>query len=195
MPTNKPEINSVDEVASWIVESQLGNTRAFELLYREFYQRLFLFCRRMTGATEPAEELVQESFIKAWQALPKFRHESSFYTWLRQIASRLVIDRFRLKQEQIWQNAVELSEVDFSAKFNVEQKMDLDKLIAFLPEGARSVIVLHDIEGYRHKEIAAMMNIAEGTSKAQLSRARSLLRSAYLQSPDREQIPGKKHKS
>lgn len=179
----------VDETASWILESQNGNVRAFELLYREFFQRLFLFCKRMTGEVGAAEEIVQESFIKAWQALPGFRAESGFYTWIRKIASRLIIDRFRLKQEKIWQNAIEFEEYDYSNKLSLEQnnlsqRMDLDKLIALLPEGARSILVLHDIEGYAHKEIAVMLDIAEGTSKAQLSRAKLLLRNSYVASQE-----------
>ena len=206
MPTNKKNSNisssdisadtcasfygaDIDETASWVVESQGGNVKAFERLYREFFQRLFLFCKRMTGETGAAEELVQESFIKAWQALPSFRAESGFYTWLRKIASRLIIDRFRLKQEKIWQNAIEFEESDYSNKLSLEQnnlnqQMDLEKLIALLPEGARSILVLHDIEGYAHKEIAAMLNIAEGTSKAQLSRAKLLLRNNFVASQE-----------
>lgn len=171
--------STIDEVDNWIIESQGGNVRAFELLYREYYQRLFLFCRRMTGSIGAAEELVQESFIKAWQAIASFRADSRFYTWLRTIASRAIIDRYRLKQEKIWQSAVELDEQHYSSQLSPEYQMDLDKLITLLPDGARTILVLYEIEGYGHKEIAKMMGIAEGTSKAQLSRARKLLRESY----------------
>jgi RNA polymerase sigma-70 factor, ECF subfamily len=174
------------EIAEWVKESQTGNVRAFELLYREYYQMLYLYCKRMTSQGGAAEELVQESFIKAWQALPKFRTESGFYTWLRTIASRLIIDRFRLKQEKIWQNSTSLDEAELnhqllqtSAETSQSHKADLDKVISFLPEGARAVLVMYEIEGYKHKEIAEMLNIAEGTSKAQLARAKKLLLSTY----------------
>jgi RNA polymerase sigma-70 factor (ECF subfamily) len=178
---------TANNVAAWVTESKNGNVRAFELIYREFFQRLFLFCKRMTGETGAAEELVQETFIKAWQALPGFRAESGFYTWLRKIASRLIIDKFRLKQEKIWQNSIEFEESDYSSKLSSErhslaQQMELEKLIALLPEGARTVLVLHDIEGYSHKEISEMLGIAEGTSKAQLSRAKVLLRNHFVAS-------------
>ena len=176
--------SNLEEVTGWIVDSQNGNVRAFEFLYREFHQRLFLFCRRMTGDISAAEELVQESYIKAWQALPEFRAESVFYTWLRKIASRLVIDRFRLKQQKVWQNTVEFEEMDFSKKLSIEYKMDLEKLISFLPNGARSILVLHEIEGYGHKEIAEMLDIAEGTSKAQLARAKKLLKKHFKNSEE-----------
>ena len=174
------ELKEVDEVSSWVLESKNGNVRAFELLYREFYQRLLMFTRRMIGSTEIAEEVVQESFVKAWQALPGFRQESGFYTWLRKIASRIVIDRLRLKSEKVWQKTVELDDSAIYNQLGAEHKIDLDKLIAKLPDGARNIFVLHDIEGYAHREISSMLEIAEGTSKAQLSRARSLLRSSYL---------------
>ena len=174
------EMGVIDEVNSWVVESQKGNVRTFELLYREYFKKLFLFCRRMSGSISVAEELVQESFIKAWQALPEFRKESSFYTWLRTIASRLIIDRFRLSNEKIWQNTDEFNQKDYKCQLNPELQMDLEKMIALLPNGARSVLVLHELEGYPHNEIAIMLNIAEGTSKAQLFRAKKLLRDNYL---------------
>lgn len=174
---------SIDEVKRWIADSQAGSVSAFELLYREFYQRLFAFCHRMTGATGAAEELVQEAYIKAWKALPNFRQESEFYTWLRKIAARLIIDRFRLKQEKIWQQSVELQAEDGLANLHNSEahiiQLDLEKQIARLPDGARSILVMHDIEGYSHKEIALMLDIAEGTSKAQLSRARGLLKKSF----------------
>ncbi|WP_168204320.1 RNA polymerase sigma factor [Aliikangiella coralliicola] len=174
------EINRLEQVSNWVIESKAGNVRAFEQLYREFYQRLLMFCRRMTGSTEIAEEILQESYVKAWLALPEFRQESGFYTWLRKIASRLVIDRLRLKSEKVWQKAVEFDDSTIFSQLGAEHKMDLDRLITKLPDGARNVFVLHDVEGYGHREIGLMLGIAEGTSKAQLSRARTLLRNQYV---------------
>lgn len=189
MLKNDDDAAPTDKIVDWVSESQRGNIRAFELLYREFYQRLFLFCRRMSGNTQGAEEAVQESFIKAWQALPQFRQESHFYTWLRKIAARLLIDKARLKQEKIWQNRIDLEDEHFAKEVqlhansnrqgHLEINIDLEKLIALLPEGARNILIMHDIEGYQHQEIAELMGIATGTSKAQLSRARSLLRKNY----------------
>lgn len=176
------ETGSADHTIHWVLESRNGNVRAFELLYQAHFKKLFLFCKRMSGSISVAEELVQESFVKAWQALADFRMDSSFYTWLRTIASRLVIDRLRLKNEKIWQNISGADDEDFICQLNPEHKMDLEKLIGLLPIGARNILVLHEIEGYGHSEIAEMLGIAEGTSKAQLFRAKSLLRNNYLNS-------------
>ncbi len=190
MSENSQTIIQIKQVSNWVKESQQGSVVAFENLYREFHQRLYLFCLRMSGVTGVAEELVQESFIKAWRALPEFRHDAGFYTWLRKIASRLAIDRLRLKNEKVWQNMTELDETEYLLTARSENSnsldniRDLEKLIALLPEGARNVLVMHDIEGYGHKEISALLGIAEGTSKAQVARARKLLRQAYFTSSD-----------
>ena len=163
-------------VARWVTEAQAGDKNAFALLYGKFNKKLYLFCRRMIGDVGTAEEVTQECFIKAWLALPNFRNEGGFYAWLRQIASRIAIDKMRLKDAKVWNNRVEFDDADFTTRLHLEQSLDLEKMIGLLPEGARSVLVLHDIEGYAHAEIATMTGIAEGTSKAQLSRARRLLR-------------------
>lgn len=174
--------NDIDQINQWVKRSQQGDQAAFSQLYQHYYKKLYLFCLRMTSDTGSAEEVLQESFIKAWRGLPKFRQDSSFYTWIRQIASRLVIDKVRLKESNIWHNAVEIEESSFhSAKENhqgmgLDKAIDLEKMISLLPKGARSVFVLHDVEGYTHTEISDLIGIAQGTSKAQLTRARSLLR-------------------
>ncbi len=176
-----PEYNgSQTEIEAFVIEAQQGNTDAFEALFQLTHKRLLMFCWRMMGNSSAAEEMVQESFIKAWLALSSFRGESQFYTWLRQIASRLIIDKLRLKSEKVWQNQAEL-DGEIIGKANISSELiDLSKMIKLLPPAARSVLVLHDIEGYSHKEIASLMSIAEGTSKAQLSRARSLLKAALV---------------
>ncbi len=163
-------------MVSWVNAAQSGDKLSFEKLYQETYRRLYLFCLRMTNSKENAEEAVQETYIKAWLALAQYRNEGDFYYWLRQIASRVVIDKLRLKESQIWQNSSEL-DINYPATTNeLDKKIDLEKLIALLPEGARTVLILYDIEGFAHKEIAQLTGIAIGTSKAQLSRARTLLR-------------------
>ncbi len=130
----------------------------------------------MTGSVSSAEDVVQETFIKTWQNLISFRAESRFYTWLRSIATRIIIDRLRIKNAKVWQQVSDYQEIHASLNSNAGQQRDLEKLIGLLPEGARSVFVLHDIEGYKHAEIAQLTGIATGTSKAQLFRARKLLR-------------------
>ena len=167
----------------WISAAQKGDKDAYGKLYQHFHRRLYLFCWRMTGNTNSAEDVVQESFIKAWIGLEKFRFEASFYTWLRTIASRIIIDKLRLKESKVWQNTVDIDETIFTEKCNLDGSIDLEKLIRCLPDGARSVFIMHDIEGYGHREIAQLNGIAEGTSKAQLSRARKLLKNQLTQQP------------
>ncbi|MCW8875961.1 MAG: RNA polymerase sigma factor [Kangiellaceae bacterium] len=168
------------QVDRWIEAAISGDINSFEHLYRAYHRRLLMFCTRLCGEQSLAEEVVQEAFVKAWQGLPGFKQQSQFYTWLRTIASRVVIDRIRLKSHQIWENSVEFDSEIAAHHPESGAKIDLDKLILKLPHGARSVLVLHDIEGYSHQEIGNLLNIATGTSKAQLARARMLLRELYL---------------
>jgi RNA polymerase sigma-70 factor (ECF subfamily) len=167
---------SDDQTDMWIKSAQQGDVSSFEKLYLGYHKRIYLFAKRMTGSVSAAEEVVQETFIKTWQNLTSFRAESQFYTWLRTIATRIVIDRLRVKNAKVWQQMSDYDEVHASLNSNAGQQRDLEKLIGLLPEGARSVFVLHDIEGYKHAEIAQLSGIAAGTSKAQLFRARKLLR-------------------
>jgi len=173
-------LSQQEQTEAWVFAAQQGQIDAFEKLYLTYHKRIYLFAKRMTGSVGAAEEVVQETFIKAWQNLASFRAESQFYTWLRSIASRITIDRLRMKNAKVWQEMSEFEDVYSSLNPNVGILRDLEKLIGQLPEGARSVFVLHDIEGYKHQEIADMTGIAAGTSKAQLSRARKLLREKLL---------------
>lgn len=153
-----------------------GCVESFEKIYHAYYRRIYLFAKRMTNSVNSAEDIVQETFIKAWQNLDSFRAESQFYTWLRTIASRIVIDKLRVKNAKVWQQMADYDEIYQAINSNAGQVRDLEKLIQLLPDGARSVFILHDIEGYKHREISELIDIAVGTSKAQLSRARKLLR-------------------
>lgn len=169
-------IQQDEQIDEWIQSAQQGDVDSFEKIYIYYHKRIYLFAKRMTGSIDSAEDIVQDTFIKTWQNLATFRAESQFYSWLRTIASRIVIDKLRVKNAKIWQHTSEYDEVHPSLNSNPGQQIDLEKLINLLPEGARSVFVLHDIEGYKHTEIAELTGIAPGTSKAQLFRARKLLR-------------------
>lgn len=158
-----------------------GEVEAFEKLYRENAGRIYLLCLRMCGNPSLAEELAQEAFIRAWQKLGSFRGDSAFSTWLHRVAVNVVLGdrRSTARREARVKPAGDDLPVDLSApEPSPGQALDLEKSIAALPDGARTVFVLHDVEGYRHKEIAQLTGIAEGTSKAQLHRARKLLRKA-----------------
>jgi RNA polymerase sigma-70 factor (ECF subfamily) len=133
----------------------------------------------MTGNPATAEDLTQDTFVSAWRSLPGYEGRSRFSTWLHRIAVNVVLGHFRSSGRRL--DAVSGDEVE-----PVEQvvpaapglALDLERAIAALPTGARTVFVLHDVEGYTHDEIARMAGVAVGTSKAQLSRARALLRKA-----------------
>jgi len=166
--------NLVDRAAS-------GEVDAFEELYRENAGRVYLLCLRMCGDQSLAEELAQEAFIRAWQKLGSFRGDSAFSTWLHRVTVNVVLGdrRSTARREARIKPAGDDVPVDLSASVpSPGQALDLERSIAALPDGARAVFLLHDVEGYRHKEIARLIGVAEGTSKAQLHRARKLLRKA-----------------
>ena len=164
------------ETSVWIKLAINGDLAAFEKLYLKYHRRVYLYAKRMSGSIQEAEEVVQDTFVKTWQKLDSFRADSQFYSWLRTIASRILIDRLRSKNAKIWQDSLEFEDVHLDKAEHAGKLFDLEKLITKLPEGARSVFVMHEIEGYTHAEISKLSGIAVGSSKAQLSRARKLLR-------------------
>ncbi|NVJ51061.1 MAG: RNA polymerase sigma factor [Gammaproteobacteria bacterium] len=153
--------------------------RAFERLYRLFEKRIYALCFRMSSNSAVAEELMQEAFVLAWRKLDTFKGDSQFGTWLHRLTSNLVISHFRVKKNQ----EVDSLEFEIPSEYNAPEKLqlgrDLERAVAELPTKARMVLVLHDIEGYKHHEIAQQMDISEGTCKAQLHRARQLLKARF----------------
>jgi RNA polymerase sigma-70 factor (ECF subfamily) len=159
-----------------------GDRQAFERLYRTHANRVFSICARMSGSRTKGEELTQDVFVRTWEKLPQFRGESAFSTWLHRLAVNVVLNARKSDSRQA--SRTDDGEVDDErwdetarAPMHIE-RMDLTNAIAGLPAGARKIFVLHDIEGYKHEEIAEMMGITSGGSKAQLHRARLLLREA-----------------
>ncbi len=154
-----------------------GDAHAFERLYRSHSARIHSLARRMTGP-DHADELTQDVFVRAWEKLGSFRGEAAFGTWLHRLAINLILSRrSRLGVERSrFSEADGVLELQRAAPSRPELAIDLESAVARLPEGARQVFVLHDVEGYRHEEIGELMGIAAGTSKAQLHRARMLLR-------------------
>lgn len=158
-----------------------GDVRAFEDLYRTHVGRVFAVCLRMTGDVQLAEEMVQESFVRAWQKLATFRGASAFSTWLHRVAVNVVLAHLRGAGRRWASEAAPTDEAvpDRAAPTaHPGQVIDLERAIGSLPNGAREVFVLHDVEGFKHHEISDLMGIAVGTSKAQLHRARRILRKA-----------------
>lgn len=154
-----------------------GDAHAFERLYRGHLARIHSLIRRMLN-DEDADEVAQDVFVRAWQKLGTFRGESAFGTWLHRLAINVILGRretlgTRRKRYVDGEVALELVPGRRSAP---ETAMDMEAAIGLLPDGARQVFVLHDIEGYRHEEIGRMLGLAAGTSKSQLHRARLALR-------------------
>jgi RNA polymerase sigma-70 factor (ECF subfamily) len=158
--------------------AQAGDHDAFALLYRAHVARVYGLCLRLEGDSVRAGELTQDVFVRAWERLRTFRGESSFSTWLHRLAVNVVLsDRrsaFRRARRLLSTDALERYERADAPE--PSGSMDLDAAIARLPAGARTIFVLHDVEGYTHDDIASHAGIAVGTCKAQLFRARRLLR-------------------
>jgi RNA polymerase sigma-70 factor, ECF subfamily len=154
-----------------------GDVRAFERVYRDHLPRVHSLVRRMTAGRD-ADELTQDVFVRVWQKLSSFRGDSAFATWLHRLAVNVVIERFRSDKirRQRLQDGDDLFERMASLPRSGDLAMDLDHALSQLPDGAREIFVLHDVEGYKHREIAELLEISAGTSKAQLHRARTILR-------------------
>jgi RNA polymerase sigma-70 factor, ECF subfamily len=158
-----------------------GDEAAFGELYHANAGRVYALCLRLEGDAVRAEELTQDVFVRAWERLASYRGESAFSTWLHRLAVNVVLGdrRAAWRREQRVHFTDDTAALERAAMTSPPgARLDLDAAIAALPPGAWAVFVLHDIEGYQHGEIAALTGVAEGTSKAQLFRARRLLREA-----------------
>jgi len=161
-----------------------GDSSAFERLYRTHVARIHSLTRRMLG-THEADEVTQDIFVRTWQKLGQFRGESAFSTWLHRLAVNVVIERRRMFAINRERMADDASALDFVtvAPARGDLAVDFEHAIEQLPAGAREILVLHDVEGYKHREIASMLGIATGTSKRQLHRARMLMRRYLAEGP------------
>jgi RNA polymerase sigma-70 factor, ECF subfamily len=188
-PGRSPEPENDQAV---VARAQRGDVRAFEQLYRGNAGRVFALCLRMTADRQKARELTQDVFVRAWERLSAFRGDSALASWLHRIAVNVVLmdarsERRRIARVSLAEDATPAAREGEEAReppegtaraIDVAQAIDLERAIAALPPGARRVFVLHDVEGYRHEEIAKMTGLAEGTLRAQLHRARHLLMEA-----------------
>lgn len=164
-----------------VAAAREGDMVAFERLYRAHAGRVLSLCARLTGDRSGAEDLAQETFVKAWQGLRSFRGESAFASWLHRVAVRVVLDEARTKVRRPRTMSLvpgPAGAAGSNPSGAASPELDLERAVAALPEGARRVFVLHDVEGYSHEEIGRLSGLATGTSKAQLHRARKLLREA-----------------
>ena len=161
-----------------------GDRRAFERLYRNHVNRVMSICTRMCGSRVKGEELTQDVFVRAWEKLPQFRGDAQFSTWIHRVAVNIALtdrknearNRKRLVEDESKDGETPLQKASVTPGWG--DRMDITAAMESLPKGARQIFVLHDIEGYKHEEIAEMCGITAGGSKAQLHRARLLLREA-----------------
>jgi len=156
-----------------------GDARAFESIYRRHAGRVHGVIVRLVGAHGArSQDLTQEAFVRAWQALPRFRFESAVSTWLHRLAVTTALMELRSRRSgpRFDDEALDDLGIADSAGNGTALGMDLQRAVATLPPRARAVLVLHDVEGWKHEEIAGELGMAVGSSKAQLHRARQLLR-------------------
>jgi RNA polymerase sigma-70 factor (ECF subfamily) len=170
----------IDRAERDAVEATLaasGDAHAFERLYRAHVARIYTLVRRMLN-DEDADEVTQDVFVRAWEKLGTFRGESTFGTWLHRLAVNVVLGRRQslgVRRQRFLPDDSALEQLS-ARRPPPELALDFEAAIARLPDGARQVFVMHDIEGYRHEEIAELLGLAVGTSKSQLHRARMALR-------------------
>jgi RNA polymerase sigma-70 factor (ECF subfamily) len=161
-----------------LARARSGDLEAFNELYRRHVNRIYALCLRLSADPARAEEHTQETFVRAWRKLDSFRGEADFSAWLGRVAVNVVRTAWRSRGRRE-QRERPLAGADAPAPAAPQgAALDLERAIVALPAGAREVFVLHDVEGYGHQEVADLLDVAPGTSKSQLHRARKLLREA-----------------
>jgi RNA polymerase sigma-70 factor (ECF subfamily) len=169
---------NVPDIDVAVRAAQSGDLTAFGRIYREHVARVYALCVRLSADRVFAEQLTQDTFVRAWERIATYRGESTFSAWLRRLAINVVMTERRTAARR--SRRVVTADDETLAAAPIERSddtdIDLERAVARLPEGARTVFVLHAIEGYRHDEIAELIGIAEGTSRAQLHHARETLK-------------------
>jgi len=172
------EMPSVSGDLAVVSLARSGDLSAFKRLYQANVGRVYAVCLRMVGDARRSEELTQDAFVRAWEMLGNYRGESAFSTWLHRLAVNVVLVALRSERRRTSHEKtgdLEMLEAPQDSPSH-GARLDLENAIAALPPGARAIFTLHDIEGFKHDEIAAQMCLAVGTCKAQLHRARKLLK-------------------
>lgn len=173
-------VKNPDEEYRLVEEALSGSCDAFKTLFTKNVSKVYSFCLHLSSDDYIAEELTQEVFINAWEKLRSFRFESKFSSWLHGIAVKkyLMHQRSQYRKDDKTAGLSKQTAMDAIKPHVMRQDamIDIESALKKLPEQQRAVLVLHDIEGYKHKEISEMMGIEAGTSKAHLHKARKLLR-------------------
>ena len=163
-----------------MVRCRTEDVDAFERLYREHAPRLYALASRISGSPAEGEDLLQEIFLQAYRKLGSFRGEAALGTWLHRLAVNYCLDYVRSRRGKMTKLTTTLdaeSGREPAARAETpNDRLDLERAIGRLPDGCREAFVLHDIEGFNHQEVGAMLGVAEGTSKSQVFKARLKLR-------------------
>jgi RNA polymerase sigma-70 factor (ECF subfamily) len=166
--------------AELVARCQAGDVDAFETLYHQHAARIFTLASRIAGSPDEGEDLLQEIFLQAYRKLGSFKGEAALGTWLYRLALNHCLDFVRSRQVKIRKLTDTLDDERVfepaAPRETPIQRIDLERVIARLPEGCREAFILHDVEGFDHKEVGELLGIAEGTSKSQVFKARMKLR-------------------
>jgi RNA polymerase sigma-70 factor, ECF subfamily len=182
-----------DSESQLVSRAKNGEEEAFAALFEAHKKRIYTLCWQMVGDVAEVEDLTQEAFIQAFRRLATFRGDSTFSTWLYRIAVNTVLMKLRLRRPQqisydepIWVNS-SLIQREYGYNdprlLGVVDRVTLARVVRELPEGYRTIFILHDVEGYDHGEIAELMNCSTGNSKSQLHKARLRIREVLLTHP------------
>jgi RNA polymerase sigma-70 factor (ECF subfamily) len=176
-PSKEATVGSAEDL---VARCQAGDVEAFETIYRQHASRLYTLACRMAGSPEDGEDLLQEIFLQAYRKLGSFKGDATLGTWLYRLALNHCLDYVRSRQAKMNKLTSTLdSEIAFEPAARRETpiaRLDLERAVERLPEGCREAFVLHDVEGFDHKEVGKLLGIAEGTSKSQVFKARMKLR-------------------
>jgi RNA polymerase sigma-70 factor (ECF subfamily) len=170
-------MKKVDEIQPLLEDDQ----QTFHELYQKYHERVYSICFRMTQNTSESEDLTQDVFVRLFRTIGSFRGESAFTTWLHRLTVNLVLMHFRKRRQDRSNEEAELSTYIVPGsqdpkRMRIVDRILLSEVIAKLPEGYRQAIILHDIQGLQHKEIAEAGGRSVGTSKSQLHKGRAMLR-------------------
>ena len=193
-PPISPDASDELNEAEAIRRAQAGDPAVYEYLYRLHSRRVYALCLRMVKDSAEAEDLTQETFLLLFRKIHTFRGESAFSTWLHRLAVNLVLMRLRKKSLPVFSieaipdtddetaplRSLELGAPDLILEGAID-RINLQRCIERLPAGFRKVFVLHDIQGYRHREIANLLGRSVGDSKSQLHKARERLRESLCE--------------
>ena len=183
----QPELPAASSDDETVRAAVAGDRKAFEVLYRRHADRVYGAVLRLAAYDHArAEDLTQEAFVRAWQKLEGFRFESAFGTWVYRLAVNVALMSIRARNADPVtilddEHLPDITDIDNPVR--AFERDELEKAIAALPPRARAVLVLHDVEGWKHEEIATELSMAVGSSKAQLHRARGVLRHALGDKP------------